>query len=78
LEIVFLKKRELIQNYFWGIIGAEEHTSLPKLKNAIIREFKNCDDGFVQSQINLMQTESRIKMDSRVEVWIKKPSINLC
>ena len=77
-EIEFINKREQIQNYFWGIVGSEEHTSLPKLKNAIIREFKNCDDRFVKSQINLMQTESRIKIGSRVKVWIKKPIINLC
>jgi hypothetical protein len=77
LELNFLKKREKIQNYFWEIVGAEEHTSLPKLKHAIIREFKNDDDRFVQSQIRLMQTESRVKIESRVKVWIKKPSINL-
>ena len=78
LEIVFLKKRERIQNYFWGIVGSDEHTSLPKLKNAIIREFRNDDDRFVQSQIRLMQTEARVRIESRVKVWIKKPSINLC
>ncbi|MBK5133614.1 hypothetical protein JJE00_04200 [Candidatus Bathyarchaeota archaeon] len=78
LEIVFLKKRERIQNYFWGIVGSDEHTSLPKLKNAIIREFRNDDDRFVQSQIKLMQTEARVRIESRVKVWIKKPSINLC
>ena len=78
LEIVFLKKRERIQNYFWGIVGSDEHTSLPKLKNAMIREFGNDDDRFVQSQIRLMQTEARVRIESRVKVWIKKPSINLC
>jgi hypothetical protein len=77
VELEFLKKREKIQNYFWNIVGVEEHTSLPKLKHAIIKEFNNDDDRFVQSQIKLMQTEARIKIESRVKVWIKKPSINL-
>lgn len=35
------------------------------------------DDRFVQSQIRLMQTEARVNIESRVKVWIKKPSINL-
>ncbi len=77
LELEFLNKRKKIQNYFWDIVGAKEHTSLPKLKHAIIQEFKNDDDRFVQSQIRLMQTEARVKIESRVKVWIKKPSINL-
>ena len=76
-ELDFLKKREKIQNYFWNIVGAEEHTSLPKLKHAIIKEFKNDGDRFVQLQIKLMQTEGRVKIESRVKVWIKKPSVNL-
>ena len=77
LKLEFLKKREKIQNYFWDIVGAEEHISLPKLKHSIIKEFKNQDNRFVQAQINLMQTEARVKIESRVKVWIKKPSINL-
>ena len=77
LEHEFLKRRKKIQNYFWNIVGAEEHTSLPKLKHEIIKEFKNDNDRFVESQIRLMQTEARIKIESKVKVWIKKPSINL-
>jgi hypothetical protein len=68
-----LKKREKIQKHFWNEVGAVEHISLPKLKNAIKREFKCQDDRFVQAQIELMQTEARIKIESRVKVWIKKP-----
>ena len=75
LEYEFLKKRKKIQKYFWDIVGAEEHTSLPKLKHAIIKEFKNDNDRFVQSQIGLMQTEARIKIESKVKVWIKRPNI---
>ena len=68
-----LKKREKIQERFWNEVGSVEHTSLPKLKNAIEREFKSKDDRFVLGQIKLMQTEGRIRIESKVKVWIKKP-----
>jgi len=68
-----LKKREKIQRHFWNEVGAVEHISLPKLRNAIEREFKHKDARFVQAQIDLMHTESRIRIESRVKVWIKKP-----
>ena len=68
-----LKKREKIQNYFWNEVGSVEHTSLPKLKNIIEREFKRKDDRFVSGQIKLMQTEGRVRIESKVKVWIKKP-----
>ena len=42
-----LKKREKIQERFWNEVGSVEYTSLPKLKNAIEREFKSKDDRFV-------------------------------
>jgi hypothetical protein len=68
-----MKKREKIQRQFWNEIGSVEHTSMPKLKNAIEREFNRKDDRFVLAQIKLMQTEGRIRIESRVKVWIKKP-----
>jgi hypothetical protein len=68
-----LKKREKIQWHFWNEIGSVEHTSLPKLKNAIEKEFNRKDDRFVLGQITLMQTEARIRIESKVKVWIKKP-----
>jgi hypothetical protein len=72
-ELQELKKREIIQNHFWNEVGSVEHISLPKLKNAIKREFKCKDDRFIQAQIELMQTEARIRIESRVKVWIKQP-----
>jgi hypothetical protein len=48
------KKRERVQRYFWNEVDAVEHISLPKLKNAVEKEFKGKDDRFVQAQINLM------------------------
>jgi hypothetical protein len=68
------KKREKLQAHFWSEVGAVEHISLPKLKDAITKEFKNRDDRFVQAQIDLMQTESRIRIESNVKVWIKQPN----
>lgn len=68
------KRREKIQFHFWNQVGAVEHISLPMLEDAIRKEF-NCEDGrFVQEQIRLMQTEARIRLESRVKVWIKQPS----
>ena len=68
-----MKKREKIQRQFWNEIGSVEHTAMPKLKNAIEREFNRKDDRFVLAQIKLMQTEGRIRIKSRVKVWIKNP-----
>jgi len=70
-----LNKREKIQRHFWNQVGVVEHISLPKLENAVRKEFSNYDDRFVQAQIDLMQTEQRIRIESRVKVWIKPPNI---
>jgi hypothetical protein len=71
-----LKKREKIQNYFWNQVGAKEHISLPMLEHAIKIEFNYEDDRSIRAQVNLMQTEARIRMESRVKVWIKQPNKN--
>ena len=68
------KKRENIQNRLWSQVGAVEHISLPKLEDAIQKEFNSNDDRFIQAQINLMQTEARIRVQSRVKVWVKQPN----
>jgi hypothetical protein len=73
-ELEDQKKREKIQNHFWNEVGVVEHISLPKLKDAVKREFHHKDDRSIQTQIKLMQTEQRIRIESRVKVWIKKPS----
>jgi hypothetical protein len=72
-ELEALKKREKIQCHFWNEVGSVEHTSLPKLKNAIEKEFKRKDGRFVLRQIKFMQTEGKIRIESKVKVWIKKP-----
>jgi hypothetical protein len=75
-ELEDLKKREKIQNHFWNEVGAIEHISLPKLRNAVRNEFNYEDDRSVQAQIELMQAETRIRIESRVKVWIKPPHTN--
>jgi hypothetical protein len=67
------KKREKIQNYFWNQVGSSEHISVPMLEDAVRKEFNVKDDRFIQAQIKLMQTESRIRVQSKVKVWIKQP-----
>ena len=66
-----LKKREKIQNHFWNEVGSIEHISLPKLKDAVKKEFKDKEDRSIQAQIELMRTEARIRIESKVKVWIK-------
>ena len=75
-----LKRRESVQSRFWDEVGAVEHISLPRLKDAIEKEFGTDDDRFVDEQIRLMQTEARIKIVSHVKVWIRSPEKreNLC
>ena len=68
-----LRKREKLQSRFWSRVGASEHISVPMLEDAVRKEFKLEDDRAVQAQVNLMQTEGRIRVESRVKVWIKQP-----
>lgn len=76
-ELEAMKKREKIQDHFWIQVGADEHISLPMLKDAVKRELNCEDDRCVQTQIRLMQTEGRIRIESRVKVWIKQPLTNI-
>ena len=59
---------------FWNQVGAVEHVNVPKLKDALRKEFKETDDRFIDAQIKLMQTEARIRVQNNVKVWIKQPS----
>lgn len=69
------KKRERIQCHFWGIVGSVEHINLPKLEDAIRKEFRCSDNRFVESQVRLMQTEGRIRAQAKNKVWIKQPPV---
>lgn len=68
------KKREKVQRLFWDQVGVIEHINLPKLEDALRKEFNTIDERFVQKQIMLMQTEARIRVESKVKVWIKQPN----
>ena len=74
MEKEALRKREKVQKYFWNIVGSDEHINLPKLENALKREFNTTDDRIILAQIGLMQTEARIKIQNNVKVWIKQPN----
>ncbi len=68
------QKRRNVQVHFWNIVGVVEHISLPKLEDVVKKEFNCIDDRFVQAQIKLMQTESMIRVQNRVKVWINQPN----
>ena len=68
------KKREKIQMNLWNIVGAVEHINLPKLEDAVKKEFNCTDDRFLKAQIELMQTESRIMVQNKLKVWIRQPA----
>ena len=72
-DIDVQKKRQKIQSHFWGIVGYVEHINVPKLEDAIRKEFHTNDDRLIQAQIRLMQTEGRIRVQNNVKVWIKQP-----
>ncbi len=68
------RKRQKIQTYFWGIVGSTEHINIPKLEDALRKEFHTTNDRLIDQQIKLMQTEGRIRVQETVKVWIKQPS----
>jgi hypothetical protein len=67
------RKRLKIQTYFWGIVGSDEHINIPKLEDAIRKEFHTIDYRNTEAQVRLMQTEGRVKIQDTVKVWIKQP-----
>lgn len=67
------RKRQKIQTYFWGIVGSAEHINIPKLEDAIRKEFHTTDDRLIDAQVRFMQTEGRIRVQDTVKVWIKQP-----
>ena len=68
------QKRQKIQTHFWGVVGSVEHINIPKLEDALRKEFNTTDDRFIEAQVRLMQTEGRIKVQETSKVWIKQPS----
>jgi hypothetical protein len=68
------KKRLKIQTAFYNIVGSAEHINIPKLEDAIKKEFHTTDDRVIQAQIKQMQNEGRIRVQQTNKVWIKQPS----
>ena len=73
MEKEALRKREKVQEHFWNIVGSTEHINIPKLKDALKKEFNTTDNRLIQTQIRLMQTETKIKIQNNMKVWIKEP-----
>jgi hypothetical protein len=67
------KKRLKVQVTFWNVVGLAEHINLPKLEDALKKEFHTDDDRLIEAQIRLMKNEGRIKVESNAKVWIKQP-----
>jgi hypothetical protein len=67
------QKRTKIQRQFWSIVGSAEHINIPKLEDAIRKEFRTQDSRLIEAQIRLMQTEGRIRVQEKNKVWIKQP-----
>jgi hypothetical protein len=74
LSIESSKKREKIQRRFWSLVGSAEHINLPKLEDAITKEFATSDDRLIRLQVRLMQTEGRVRIQNKVKVWIRQPN----
>ena len=68
------RRRQNVQDYFWNIVGSAEHINIPKLMDALKKEFQTSDSRFIEAQIRFMQTEGRIKVQNNVKVWIRQPS----
>ncbi len=67
------KKRLKIQTAFYNIVGSVEHINIPKLEDAIKKEFHTTDDRIIQAQVKQMQNENRIRVQQTNKVWIKQP-----
>jgi hypothetical protein len=66
-------KRIKIQAKFWNQVGFAEHINVPKLEDALRKEFCTADDRIVRAQVRLMQTEGRVRVQDKVKVWINQP-----
>jgi hypothetical protein len=75
LDLEGQKKRAKVQMYFWNIVGSAEHINVPKLEDALKKEFQINNERVIEAQIRLMQTEGRIRVQDNVKVWIKRPPI---
>ena len=47
-DIRSAKTRRKVQQYFWNIVGSVEHINLPKLEDAIKKEFSGKTTGLLR------------------------------
>ena len=67
------KRRLRIQRRFWSQVGGAEHINLPKLEDAVRKEFGTADSRVVEAQVQLMQNEGRVRVQEKAKVWVKTP-----
>jgi hypothetical protein len=67
------RRRIRIQARFWSQVGSAEHINLPKLEDAVRKEFGTTDDRLVEVQVRLMQAEGRVRVQEKAKVWINQP-----
>jgi len=67
------KKRLKVQVYFWNIVGSAEHINVPKLEDALRKEFPAADSRTIHVQVELMKSEGRVRVQEKAKVWIKQP-----
>jgi len=67
------RKRLKVQVYFWNIVGSAEHINMPKLEDALRKEFHAADSRTIQAQVELMKSEGRVRVQEKAKVWIKQP-----
>ena len=72
-DIEARRKRLKIQARFWREVGSAEHVNVPKLEDAVRKEFRGADDRVVRAQVRLMQAEGRVRVQDKVKVWISQP-----
>ena len=68
-----MRRRMRIQAKFWREVGSAEHVNVPKLEDAVRKEFRGADDRVVRLQVRLMQAEGRVRVQDKVKVWINQP-----
>ena len=67
------KKRLKLQVYFWNIVGSAEHINVPKLEDALRKEFHTSNGRMIQAQVDLMKSEGRVWVQEKSKVWVKQP-----
>lgn len=68
-----MRRRMRIQAKFWSQVGSAEHINMPKLEDAVRREFHTEDGRLVERQVALMKSEGRVRVQEKAKVWVNQP-----